>query len=116
MWYLGAALAFAAGYLFQANRAEGLALFAAAIAVSFLGEHLSAQGRAMAHSRRAERAETRLASLHVEAEDERAKRLLAEQRLEELTQELDRLRSLIPHGEEKRERVERIISETSDEF
>lgn len=116
MWYLGAALAFVAGYLFQANIAEGLSLFAAALAVTFLGEHMSAQGRAMAHRRRAQRAETRLASLHVEAEDERAKRLLAEQRLGELKQELDRLRSLIPGGEEKRDRVERIISETSDEF
>jgi septal ring factor EnvC (AmiA/AmiB activator) len=116
MWYLGAALAFASGYLYYVNKAEALVLFAASLAVAYLGEHLSAQGKAKLYRRRAEQAETRLTRLHLEVEEERKKRQLLEQQLGDMRQELKKLRDMIPVEEKEREKIKRIISETPEEL
>jgi hypothetical protein len=114
LWYLGAVLAFLAGLLYHSSRADAIALAAAALVSSFLGEHLSAVRRSSRYRLEAEKARARMASLHVEAEEAMRARRLAEQRLEELKSEVRRLRGMLPVEREKRERVERIISEVDE--
>jgi chorismate synthase len=114
MWYLGVAFAFLAGYLYQSSRADAIALAAAALASSFLGEYLSVVRKSSRYRLEAEKAKARMASLHVEAEEAMRAKRLAEHRLEELKQEIRRLRGMLPVEREKRERIERIISEVDE--
>jgi len=114
MWYIGTVLAFVAGYLYRDGRAEPVALAVAALAISFLGEHLSAVGKSLMYKIEAERARARMASLHVEAEEAKKAREAAEDMVEMLKGEVERLRGMLPVREEKKERVERIIREVEE--
>jgi hypothetical protein len=114
MWYIGAALGFIAGYLYHSSRSEAAALTVAAFVSSFLGEYLSAARRSSRYKVEAERAQVRMASLHVEAEEAKRNKEMAERRVEELKEEINRLRGMLPAGEEKKERIERIIAEVGE--
>ena len=116
MWYIGAVLAFLAGYLYHITRVEAIALAAAALAVSYLGEHLSASKRSEEYKQTAEHAQAKVAALLMEVEEAKKSKELLEQRIEELKKELLRLREKLPVDEEKREKIERIITETGAEL
>lgn len=116
MWYIGAVLAFLAGYLYHITRVEAIALAAAAFAVSYLAEHLSASKRSAKYKQVAEHAQAKAAALLIEVEEAKRAREQVEQQMGELKKELLRLREKLPVDEEKREKVERIIAEAGEVF